>query len=350
MSGALNRRVHTRQDGRKVLLYGTRPHDLEPLAESPPADPVRSHLRLHPLRREWVVHAPYRQAREMGLTMSRCPLCPAAPGVGTEVPFADFEVAVFDNRFASFHPDVPAPPHLPVPTAPTVGVCEMVVYSPEHEGSLATLAADSRELLVRVWQDRYRELGSRPQVRLVYPFENRGADSGTSLPHPHGQIYAIPYVPLVIERETEAFRDRPVLADLLASGDPGYVILEDDHHAAFIPHFARYAYEVWVVPRRPQPSLTTYTPAEISSLAGMLGDLVGRYDRVEGGAFPYLMVFHAAPTGEEERYHFHIEFYPPRIPGQRVRPPGAEFGLWVHQLEASAEEAAARLQAAASPQ
>ena len=123
-----------------------------------------------------------------------------------------------------------------------------------------------------------------------------------------------------------------------------YVIVEDDHHVAFIPPFARYPYEVWIVPRRFVPGPWDYSAAERRSFAWMLGDVIERYDALVDGLLPFMMVFHAAPKGDEDTYHFHAEFYPPHRPEQRVRPHvGVEFGLWVHLLEAPLDVAADKL-------
>ena len=224
-------------------------------------------------------------------------------------------------------------------------MCEVVVYSPRHDGTLADLSLGARELLVEVWSDRYRELYKRPEVLLVYPFENRGNGSGSSLSHPHGQIYALPYLPFVFEREIAAFRDGPVFDKMLGALESRFVIVEDEHHVAFSPPFARYAFEVWIVPRRFVPGPWAYRPEERTSFAWMLGEMIERYDLlVDDGVLPMMINLHAAPKGEEEHYHFHVEFYPPYRPEQRVRPPtSVEFGLGVHLLEADLDEAAERL-------
>src|ERR1700704_3496455 len=82
--------------------------------------------------------------------------------------------------------------------------CEVVVYTPEHELTLAHLPTDRVRLLVDVWADRYRELGSRAEVAYVYIFENKGEEVGVTLHHPHGQIYALPFVPPFAQAELEA--------------------------------------------------------------------------------------------------------------------------------------------------
>jgi len=225
------------------------------------------------------------------------------------------------------------------------GTCEVVVYSPRHDGTLSDLSQEARILLTDAWADRYLELYEQPDVALVYPFENRGPGIGGSLTHPHGQVYALPYLPLIVEQEVKAFRAEPVLEKLLGVLEPRFVIVEDEHHIAFVPPFARYAYEVWIVPRRFVPGPWAYTPEEKASFAWMLGEMIERFDLlVDDGVLPMMMILHGAPRGEEEHFHFHVEFYPPHRPEQKVRAHTAvEFGLWVHLLETDLDVAAERL-------
>ncbi len=180
-------------------------------------------------------------------------------GFPTEIPFPSFQVAVFENRFPSFVEEAPPPPEgLPVPAGEALGRCEVVVYTPSHTGSLATLGEEERLLLAWAWRDRYQALYALPGVRFVMPFENRGEAVGVTLHHPHGQIYAYPFIPPVLERESQAFRERPVLQELFPSLKP-YVVDEEEGFWAFVPPFARYPFEVWVVPLEHHPGLWSFS-------------------------------------------------------------------------------------------
>jgi UDPglucose--hexose-1-phosphate uridylyltransferase len=297
------------------------------------------------LREEWIVYAAHRQERAFLPPPEFCPLCPTRPGgFPTEIPFADFEIAVFENRFPSLHPRAPVPPELCVPTARGQGICEVVVYTPEHIGSLGSLPQERRELLVRVWIDRYRELYAHDFIKYVMPFENRGEEVGVTLHHPHGQIYTYPFVPPIPEKEAVAFRERPVLEELFARCGDAYTVCEEEGFVAFVPPFARYPYEVWVAPRRRVPGPWEFTELEIKAFARLLGEAVARYDRLFDRPFPYVMVLHAAPKGEEGTFHFHVEFYPPmRAPGKLKFLAGTELGAGTMVMDALPEVTAARL-------
>jgi len=138
------KRLHRKKDGRELFLYGLMPLEGPPLPED--AEPFRPapHLRYHPLRGEWVVYAAHRQGRTFLPPKEHCPLCPSREGgFPTEIPFPSFQVAVFENRFPSFVEEAPPPPEgLPVPAGRALGRCEVVVYTPAHTGSLATLTEE----------------------------------------------------------------------------------------------------------------------------------------------------------------------------------------------------------------
>ena len=189
--------------------------DLPPLTSEP-----NPHFRWHPLRQEWVCYA--RIVKIAPLNRLR-PIVPfvqrGEDGFPTEIPFDQFEVAVFENRFPAFHiqsqgaPEAMAP-ELLIPTAPAVGRCEVMVYSAGHTDSLGLLPESRRELIVRVWADRYQELLALEPIQFVMPFENRGEAVGVTLHHPHGQIYGFSYIPPVVEKMQQAFREKPILQDL----------------------------------------------------------------------------------------------------------------------------------------
>lgn len=305
----MHKYVHHKTDGRRLFLYGHKPNKLTPLPDAEQGVAQGSHARWHPLRREWVVYAVHRQTRTFLPPKEFCPLCPSRPdGLPTDIPFENFEIAVFQNRWPSLSPRAgEAPRDLPVLTREANGDCEVVVFTPEHNGSLGTISQERRELLVRVWADRYHELYSRPEIQYVMPFENRGELIGVTMHHPHGQIYAYPFVPPVAEREAGSFRESPALLNLLDSAKP-YTVLEDQHCLAMIPPFARFPYEVLVYPKKFHPGPWTFSDDEVKSFAFMLGEVVRRYDKLFEQPFPYILLLHAAPKGEEARFHFHAEF------------------------------------------
>lgn len=314
------------------------------------------------MRREWVVTATHRMDRTFLPPRDYCPLCPTTPGgFETEIDRADFEIAVFENRFPSFHLDPPKPaikgsPLFPVSAA--AGVCEVIVYTPQHHGCLADLSPTQMRLLVRVWRDRYIELSARPEIKYVFIFENRGSEVGVTLHHPHGQIYAFTYLPPVPERELQsaaAYREenkKGCLFCAVVAGekqDERRVVLRNDSFLAFVPFAARYPYEMHLYSLEHRPCLADLNDREIDDLAAILQSMVRCYDNLFGKPFPYIMVMHQEPAKERSGLgHLHFEFYPPLRDSTRLKYlAGCEQGAGTYINDSLPEEKAAELKKAA---
>ncbi|MDQ6894470.1 MAG: galactose-1-phosphate uridylyltransferase [Acidobacteriota bacterium] len=347
----------TKPDGRPLRLYSRRPIPPDLRAPSPESLPFQpnSHLRWHSLRGEWVAYATHRQNRTFLPPPEYNPLAPTTdPAHPTEVPAGDWDAAVFENLFPTLAPTSHDPPAEIVPTRPGNGACEVVVYTQDPKSSLGALPLSHLELLLDVWADRYRVLGARKEVRYVFPFENRGVEVGVTLSHPHGQIYAYPFVPPLPARELDlqrAHRDRTgrgLIEETLDAeiADGRRVLYSGDHAAAWVPVFARYAYEVWVAPRRAAGSLADLSDAERSDFARALKSVLLRYDGLWSRPFPYVMVFHQAPTDGEPHpeAHVHIEFYPPLRMLDRLKYlAGSELGAGAFTADTLPEEKAEEL-------
>jgi UDPglucose--hexose-1-phosphate uridylyltransferase len=343
----------TKADGRALLLYGREPvpEDLgAPTPAGAGANTPNAHLRWHPLRGEWVAYASHRQNRTFLPPPEYNPLAPTIAGSPpTEVPSGRWDVAVFENLFPTLTLAAHDPPELAVPTEPGKGVCEVIVFTQDASGSLGRLPLWHIELLIDVWADRYVEVGARPEVKYVFPFENRGVEVGVTLHHPHGQLYAYPFVPPVPARELEqqlAYyirHRRGLLEDFVAREvQEGVRVLYDGAEAAaFMPICARYSYEVWVAPKRAAPSFAALTPAERRDFARALKTVLLKFDGLWDRPFPYILAFHQAPTdgSEHPEAHLHAEFYPAfRMPGRLKYLAGSEIGAGVFTADTLPEQ------------
>jgi UDPglucose--hexose-1-phosphate uridylyltransferase len=351
--------VLTKPDGRLLVLYARDPLPGGLSAPSPSTTPhaPNAHLRWHPLRGEWVAYASHRQHRTFLPPPEYNPLAPSRdPAHPTEVPDGRWDIAVFENLFPTLTAAAHDPPDLAVPTAPGRGTCEVVVFTQDATASLGTLPLWHIALLIDVWADRYEELASRADVQYVFPFENRGTEVGVTLHHPHGQIYAYPFVPPVPARELEQQRAHyelhgsGLLEALVARevADDVRMLYSGPHIAAFMPVCARYSYEVWVAPYRPAPSFAALTPDERADFAAALKTVLLKFDGLWSRPFPYILAFHQAPTDgvPHPEAHLHAEFYPAfRMPGRLKYLAGSEIGAGVFTADTLPEEKVKELQA-----
>ncbi|GAC1524588.1 MAG: galactose-1-phosphate uridylyltransferase [Thermoleophilaceae bacterium] len=297
-----------------------------------------SSQRFNELRGELVVYADARQDRTFLPQQTDCPLDPTPPGrPETEIPFESFELAVFDNRFPAFDAQY--------------GDAEVVVYSEDHRGSLHALAPRRVEALVWVWRHRYAELAARREVSYVLIFENRGVEVGVTLHHPHGQIYAYPFVPPValLERAADERLGGCVPCALLAGErSAGARIVHENRSAtAFVPYAARWPFEVHVVMREHRASLVDLGAEEMRELAEALQTVTRGFDRLFDRQFPYVMAIHQAPTDGGGGGHLHVEFYPPLRTAEKLKYlAGSELGGGTFIQDTLPEETAASLREA----
>ena len=322
----------------------------------------RIELRWNALLGEYVIVSTGRQGRTFLPPAEYCPLCPTAGthAFATELPAATYEIAVFENRFPSFRLDAPAVADEAALHGrwSATGVCEVVVYSPEHDATLASLEANQVRRIVDVWADRYADLAARPEVRYVFIFENRGKEIGVTLTHPHGQIYAFPYIPPHVELE-HAQSERwwnavrrclacDLVADELAFGER--IVAAAEGFVAYVPFAARLPYEVHIAATAHRESLLELTDGERDGLAELLRVVQAKYDSLWGFPMPYTMSMHQRGADGVERPgdHLHIEFMPPYRTKDKLKYlAGVETGAGTYINDTAPEEKAAELRAAA---
>jgi len=342
-----------------AALSGDNPNPLH----SPQIGDTGSELRWNPLLGEWVINAAHRQNRTFLPPPGSCPFCPGSGARRGDVPVETYDLAVLENRFPSLQPS-PAKPFISgdpfFETGPAQGVCEVVLYTPDHQTSLAQTSVEQIYKLVLVWTSRYHELCKLPFVKYVFIFENKGEAIGVTLHHPHGQIYAYSFRPPRIERELEQCRihHQETGSCLLCSvlrhevNDGRRLVTANTSFTAIIPFYARWPYEVHLISNRHMQSLDDFTPDEQRDLASILKAVLVAYDRIFSLSFPYMMVIHQKPSDGEayDFYHFHIEFYPPMRAANRLKYlAGSETGAGIFINDAQPEAKAAELRSLVQP-
>lgn len=349
----------TLADGRELIYFddsqpyvdGQRTRDLVDTRPLPPAS-SQSQLRYDVLTGEWVAIVAARMDRTFLPPPDLSPLSPTQPGrPATEIPADDYDVVVFENRFPSFS-RLAGEQQLPStvdgeplwPLAPGVGRCEVVCFTSDPNASFGSLSPHRVHTVIEAWADRTRELSAMPGIEQVCCFENRGREIGVTLTHPHGQIYAYPYLPprtqalLRQSRDHRAATGGNLLADLLAAERRSgrRVVLSGEHWTAYVPAAARWPLEVHLAPHRDVPDLAALNDDESAELATVYLDLLGRVDRFFDGVdqTPYISAWHQAPTGQDRdlgRLHLQL-FSLMRSPGRMKFLAGSEsaMGAWVN--------------------
>ncbi|MFC5805454.1 galactose-1-phosphate uridylyltransferase [Streptomyces formicae] len=340
-------------DGRELLYYDRRDDIVRDAVDRRPLGAVATaaEIRHDPLLGDSVAIASHRQGRTYHPPADECPLCPSRDGRLSEIPDSDYDVVVFENRFPSL--------------SGGTGRCEVVCFTPDHDTSFAGLTDEQAALVLDAWTDRTAELAALPQVEQVFCFENRGAEIGVTLGHPHGQIYAYPFV-----TPRTALMQRSVADHLAATGrnlfddtvarelaDPVRVVLEGEHWVAFVPYAAHWPYEVHLYPRRRVPDLLALDDAARTEFPQLYLELLRRFDRIFGPdapPTPYIAAWHQAPFGDGRRaqrdqFALHLELFTIRRTSGKLKfLAGSESGMSVFINDVPPEAAAQRLREIAS--
>lgn len=311
-----------------------------------------SELRWNPLLRTWTMVASNRQQRP-NMPKDWCPFC---PGSG-KVP-EDYDVYCYNNDFPALtlnpeKPDVEESGLYKV--AENYGKCEVILYSKEHNKTLPTLSVEHIIKLINLWTERFRELSKDEKIKYIFEFENRGEEVGVTMPHPHGQLYAYPFIPLKIKAELDSCRDyynenkRCMICDMNKEEIKfkERVIAENESFIAYIPFFTDYPYGVFIVSKNHKGNFMEFTEDEKKDLAVILKGITGAFDKLFDRLFPYMMCIHQTPVNSKEYedcknyYHFHIEFYPPLRDKNKIKfYASSEMGAWAACNPLSVEETA----------
>jgi len=288
-------------------------------------------LRFDPTKNQFVAVATKRQERTFHPPKNFCPLCPTKNSkMATEIPASDYDIVVFENKFPTFSrfPDklssgklASEEEFLSYIKKESKGICEVVCYTSNHDLFLEDMPEQKISNLIKVWMDRYTELGGKDYIKYILIFENKGKEIGVTLSHPHGQIYAFPYIPPVVLEELKSSRkyyrqNRKCLhCEIIEREikDNSRVIIKNNSFVAFIPFYARWPYEVHIYSLRHIGSLYELKSTEVTSLAKTIKELINRYNKLFDFRMPYVMVIHQNPTDNKNYnyYHLHFEFYPP---------------------------------------
>ncbi|SPF03812.1 galactose-1-phosphate uridylyltransferase [Streptomyces sp. MA5143a] len=343
-------------DGRELIYYDLRDDTVRDAVDKRPLERTvtTSEVRRDPLLGDSVAIASHRQGRTYHPPADECPLCPSQGDRLSEIPDSSYDVVVFENRFPSLAGDS--------------GRCEVVCFTSDHNAAFADLTEEQARLVLDAWTDRTAELSHLPSVEQVFCFENRGAEIGVTLGHPHGQIYAYPFTTprtALMLRSLAAHKDATggenlfdaVLESELA-GDR--IVLETEHWVAFVPYAAHWPYEIHLYPRRRVPDLLALDEDARAEFSQVYLELLRRFDRIFGEGeppTPYIAAWHQAPFGALEEFEgvnrddfaLHLELFTIRRTSGKLKfLAGSESGMNVFINDVPPERAAERLREVAS--
>lgn len=372
LSAGITKRATTLADGRELIYFDdpdtTLGAERAVDARTLDARGETATMRLDVLTGDWITVAANRQNRVMMPSADADPLAPQSPTNPSEVPSL-YDVAVFENRSPAFGPALAeatgtAPEASNPPrglddlgalglgrTRTSVGRCEVVCFSPEHTGSFGTQSVTRARTVIEAWADRTAALSKLPGIEQIFPFENRGEAIGVTLPHPHGQIYAYPYVTPRTTRLLDSIdRTAPDLFQHILESEQASerVVFRGEHWTAFVPFAARWPLEVHLMPHRHVPDFAETTDAERDELAPLYLRLLRGVDALYDTPTPYIAAWHQAPVNVgRDSVRLHLQLTSPRRAADKLKfLAGSEAAMWAWAAEVTPEQGAARIREA----
>lgn len=290
--------------------------------------------------------------------------CPFDPGSG-KVPDS-YDVLKYDNDFPMLMENPPEADDIIglgeiYKTEKSFGKCEVILYSPNHTGKLYEQSDEHLLKLANLWQERYEVLSKQKNVKYVFIFENKGAEVGTTMPHPHGQIYAYPFVPLRMRLELENSKKYyektgKNIFDTIIDEEKSFkerIIMEDEHFIVIIPFFSEYPFGTYIIAKESISSFSDFNDEIKISFMKIIKKLTASFDLIYNRAFPYMMGIYNLPVNEEkysdaDKYHrFHLKFFPPLRGENAIKyNASSETAAWAHGNPLKVEDCAELLRKA----
>ena len=326
-----------------------------------------SHRRKNILTGEWVLVSPNRTKRpwqgkkEIKTKINSinydpdCYLCPwnlrvnneKTPTYSDTYSFTNDFSALLDSRENNFKEGL-------LEAHSESGICKVLCYSPNHSITIPLMSINEILLVIKLWQDEYKNLGSLKSINHVQIFENKGEIMGCSNAHPHGQIWAQKRIPKEVEKkqfhQKEYYKknNTSLLLDYLNQELElrERIICENSSFLALIPYWAVWPFETMIIPKKQHKSILSFSGNELVDYAKILKKLTTKYDNLFNTSFPYSSGIHQAPTDNKknEEWHMHMSFYPPLLRSANVKKFMVGYEMFAEpQRDITAETAAEKL-------
>lgn len=231
-----------------------------------------------------------------------------------------------------------------------IGAHEVIIETPEHRKTLATLPVKRVEDVLWAYRDRILDLKKDRRFKYILLFKNHGDAAGASLEHTHSQLIALPVVPKRVREEVDSaqeyfnFKERCIFCDIIRQEleDGVRVIAQNSHFIALSPFAPRFPFEMWIVPKTHRSAFEESQKDEFEHLAMMLKDMLSRLDKVlESPAYNFVVHTSPLPDVSNEYFHWHLEIMP-----KLTKVAGFEWGTGFYINPTPPEESARSLREA----
>ncbi|MBN1299411.1 MAG: galactose-1-phosphate uridylyltransferase [Actinobacteria bacterium] len=243
-------------------------------------------------------------------------------GIITDKNDANWQMRVVPNKFPALTPAAePMSKNYGIYTSMDgFGLHEVVIHSPEHITNISRLDIRQIKMLLDVYARRIRDIKTSTKIESVTLMLNQGKDAGASIEHSHSQIFGLPLIPPVLEKEiygTARYFKRTKKCAMCAIiefelAEDKRVVYKNDDFIIIQPYASRNPFETWIVPKAHEANFENIEDGRILNFADCLKKVVDFfYFELGGASFNYYI--HTGPLHLEEfnlHYHWNFELIP----------------------------------------
>jgi UDPglucose--hexose-1-phosphate uridylyltransferase len=195
-----------------------------------------------------------------------------------------------------------------------IGAHEIVVESPDHDPSFATMDSPQIRQVLRAYRERFIDLERDPRLQQLLILKNY---PGIFNRHAHSHLLAMPVVPRGIDEEIVGTLDyyrrkeRCIFCDIVREelSARKRVVMETSFFLVFCPFASRFPFETWIIPKTHSPDFQAITEEMMGDLSVILQSLFARFRALLSDP-PYSFVVHTSPIQGQfhrDEYHWHVE-------------------------------------------
>jgi UDPglucose--hexose-1-phosphate uridylyltransferase len=323
-------------------------------------------LRKDPITGRWVIISTDRSKRPSDFSRERVDIksasfCPFCPGNEAKTPpeilayrtgengrqsNANWNLRVVPNKFPALRieGDLDRQADGMFDKMNGIGAHEVIIETPNHMETLATMPVKRVEDLLWAFRDRILDLKQDRRFKYIMVFKNHGEAAGASLDHPHSQLIALPILPKQVVEELEGAKryfsnkERCIFCDIIRQESESRIRIaaENQDFITLSPYAPRYPFETWILPRRHESAFENSPSTLYENLAKMLRLVLNKAIQVLDNP-AYNFVLHTSPIQENtnDYYHWHLEIIP-----KLTKTAGFEWGTGFYINPTPPEEAA----------
>ncbi len=206
---------------------------------------------------------------------------------------------------------------------PAQEIHEVIIETPSHQKSIATLSPQEVEEVILTYQQRYLSAERNEKIKQITIFRNHGQTTGASKLHPHTQLIATPVFSQKFRNQEKIAlnywqKEKKCLYCVLLKEElekKERIISETENFVVFAPYASQSPFEVWIFPKSHQSSFGSISEEEIKDLTEILPKILFKfYSELDNPDYNYIIHTYLSNTADKEAKHWFLQILPRLTP------------------------------------